>query len=130
MGVLVERGISEHKWDWALTKYKIDMVDQIEEYKTQINDLKDRYNTIKESRDKHLSDIELLRRESLDSYRKGLFDGLEINKGNPLNGVEQNPVKTIDEHKEIIETNKDEIAQQRYSAEQMKEYLYGKDGDF
>lgn len=51
-----------------------------------------------------LKNVELLRKESLESYRKGLFDGISINKNNPL-VVDHNPIKTIKEHESIIEKN-------------------------
>ena len=70
----------------------------------QINDYKDQSKGFKIMIASYLSDIELLRRESLDSYRKGLYDGLEINKGKQLNNIDSKPIKTINEHKEIIKT--------------------------
>lgn len=78
---------------------KITSDKQLEECKSQLIESKRMESS-------YLSNIELLRRESLDSYRKGLFDGLQINKDKPLNCIDSKPIKTIEEHREIVKEAK------------------------
>lgn len=76
----------------TMKKSKEEYIDYIDELKLEVHDL--------------VNQIESLRSESLESYRKGLYDGLEVKKDNIL-VVEPKPVKTFEEQKEVIETKKE-----------------------
>jgi len=73
--------------------YKIMRVSK-EEYMNYIDELKLEVSDM-------TSKIETLRSESLESYRKGLYDGLEVKKDNIL-VVEPKPIKTFIEREEEI----------------------------
>ena len=83
-----------------------EMQNSKDEYFIYAERMKEDNNILKEDNAKYLNQIEFLRSESLESYRKGLYDGLEVKKDNIL-VVEPKPVKTFEELKEITENKKE-----------------------
>jgi len=68
-----------------------------------------------------LNSVELLRKESLESYKKGLFDGLAINKNNTL-VVDHNPIKTIKEHQTIVKETEEQTLKEKELAKEEEKY--------
>ena len=97
------------------TCYKI-MEKSKEEYKEFIDELKSEVHDL-------VNQVESLRSESLESYRKGLYDGLEVKKDNIL-VVEPKPVKTfIDRQEEAI--NKQEFKEKQEEINSVIEDYWG-----
>jgi len=87
-----------------------------EEYKEFIDELKSEVHDL-------VNQVESLRSESLESYRKGLYDGLEVKKDNIL-VVEPKPVKTfIDRQEEAI--NKQEFKEKQEEINSVIEDYWG-----
>lgn len=82
-----------------------EMQNSKDEYYIFAERMKEDNDILKEDKTKYLNQIELLRSESLESYRKGLYDGLEVKKDNIL-VVEPKPIKTLEEHQEIADIKK------------------------
>ena len=70
-----------------------------------IAELKEQIRIFRSDENKRINQIELLRSESLESYRKGLYDGLEVKKDNIL-VVEPKPIKTLEDHQEVLDIKK------------------------
>lgn len=74
---------------------------EIEKYQTRLTDCQKAKDEFAE---KLYSYMDMTRKESLDSYRRGLQDGVFIAESKPVYAP-QNPVKTMEEHEtEVNET--------------------------